>query len=196
MIEIQGRLRALWCAGATAVVLFGGALIAPGSASAEQAWVRGEIRLNLRTGPGNNYRIVHTLTTGDVVSVVNRAEKWIQIQLPDGKKGWIPTGYLQPDAPPTIKLAQLQEEVVELRGKLETVTAERESLASTNESLSGSDAEQESQIAELTRENARLKGGQRWPEWIAGAGVLCVGMILGAIWRGSGGRRASPRIRL
>ena len=171
------------------------ALVAP-AASAEPAWVRADLNLNLRTGPGTKFRIVGNLTTGDGVQILDRATNWTKVQLADGKQGWIPAGYLHPEAPPTIRLAQLEGEVVELRGQLETVTAERETLRDSNATLSTTDEAQSQQIAELSRENARLKGGQRWPEWITGAGVLCVGMILGALWNRTSSRRASPRIRL
>jgi SH3 domain protein len=193
-MESKIRRRAATFAVATGMWVF--ALALPATVRADPAWIRGEIRLNLRTGPGNNYRIVGSLGTGDKVDVVQRTEKWTQIRLEDGQDGWIPAGYLQDEAPPAIRLGDLEEEVVELRGQLETITAEREALAEKNASLAGNDDEQLQQIAELTRENARLKGGQRWPEWITGAGVLCVGMLLGAAWSRSTGRRSSPRIRL
>ena len=195
MIRMQrfGQASALATALATAVVWLA---TTPGVAGAEAAWIRAELRLNLRTGPGTSYRIVGTLETGDGVTVLERAEKWTKVELAEGNQGWIPAGYLQSDAPPTIRLGQLEREVVELRGQLETVTSEREQLTETNTTLSSSDDLQNQQIADLSRENARLKGGQRWPEWITGAGVLCVGMILGALWSRSTGRRSSPRIRL
>jgi len=166
------------------------------AAGAEQAWIRAEVRLNLRTGPGSSYRILATLQTGDEITLLQRAEGWTKVRASDRKEGWIPAGYLQSKAPPTIRLTQLEAQVTELRGQLETVTAERERLAQTNARLEEVDDLQASQITELDRENERLKGGQRWPEWITGAGVLCVGMLLGMLWNRSTGRRSGPRIRL
>ena len=49
---------------ATMALIWVFALGAPVTAQAETAWIRGEIRLNLRTGPGNNYRIVDSIGTG------------------------------------------------------------------------------------------------------------------------------------
>ena len=195
VIRMQCTLRATALATMFAAIALC-ALTAPGAAHAEQAWVRAEVRLNLRTGPGNKFRIVGTLATGDGVTLLDRTEKWTKISLGDGKQGWIPAGYLQPEAPPTIRLGQLEQEAEGLRSQLQTVTAERERLRQSNTRLASTDAEQSQQISELARENSRLKGDQRWPEWITGAGVLCMGMILGALWNRSSGRRASPRIRL
>jgi hypothetical protein len=41
-----------------------------------------------------------------------------------------------------------------------------------------------------------LRAGARWPEWITGACLLAVGMLMGAIVQSVNGRRARPRIRL
>ena len=178
------------------VLVSGLSLSATAPALAESAWIRAEVRLNLRTGPGSGYRILDVLQTGDGVKVLERADGWTKIQAADGKQGWIPAGYLKAEAPPTIRLGQLEQEVTQLRGRLETVTAEREQLHEANEQLQSTDAQQRQRIAELDRETARLQGGQRWPEWITGAGVLCVGMLLGMLWTRSAGRRSTPRIRL
>ncbi len=183
-------------ASATAALLLGVALAVPQPALAEQAWVRDEIRLNLRSGPGNNYRIFGALKTGDEVSVLKRAEKWTQVSSGADMQGWIPAGYLLPEPPAAVRLVKIEEEVVELRGQLEALGAQRARLSASNERLAGADMEQTQQIDELSRENDQLKGDQRWPEWITGAGVLCVGMILGALWSRSSGRRARPRIKL
>jgi hypothetical protein len=40
-----------------------------------------------------------------------------------------------------------------------------------------------------------LRAGARWPEWIAGASILAVGMLMGAILQSANGRRARPKIR-
>lgn len=196
MIRTQRTPRHGAIATATAALLLSSVLGTPHPALAEQAWVRGEIRLNLRTGPGSDYRIVRTLKTGDEVTILQRSEKWTQITLAEGGEGWIPAGYLQPQAPPTIRLGQIEQELLGLREQFETVSAQRAALAESNQRLSEADQQQAGQVAELTRENDRLKGGQRWPEWITGAGVLSVGMLLGALWSRSLSRRARPRIKL
>ena len=177
----------------THAALAAGLLLAAAAASAEQAWIKAELTLNLRTGPGTQYRILDAVKSGDLVTILERAESWTHVRLAEGKDGWIPAGY-QP--PPTLRLVQLEEEVVELRGQLETVTADREQLRSSNESLASNDDEQATRIAELTQENMRLTAGQRWPEWITGGAMVAIGMILGALWSRSAGRRSSPRIRL
>ena len=172
--------------------------VSPPPASAqERAWVRGEIRLNLRSGPGTNFRILGGVSTGDGLSILNRGEGWTKVQLDDATQGWIPEGYLKPEPPPTIRLEQLDAEVTRLRGQLETTTTESDRLRSTNESFTESDGLQRAEIDRLILDNTKLRAGARYPELIAGASILAAGMILGAmLHKSSSSRRPASRIRL
>ena len=166
-----------------------------GPAFAQDAWVRGEVRLNLRSGPGTQYRIIGGLTTGDGVTVTQRTESWTRVDTQDGKEGWIPVGFLEPEPPPTLRLEKLETEVVELRDQLEQTTQTAASLREANQTLTARDAGQRSEIENITLENMELRAGARWPEFIVGAAIFSVGMIVGAmVHRNS--RRPTSRIRL
>lgn len=183
--------------GVTAVVL----LLAGGRpATAEQAWVRGEVRLNIRTGPGNQYRIIGLVKTGDAIDVLERGEDWtkIQIQQEDGstKQGWIPGGYLNSEPPPTVQLERAQSRVETLEQELTTLKSETGKLRSDNEILTSQDGDQQSQIKQLTMENMELRAGARYPEWITGASIFAAGMVLGAWLHRNSARRQPTRIRL
>ena len=41
-----------------------------------------------------------------------------------------------------------------------------------------------------------LRAGARYPEWIVGAAIFVIGMLVGAVARGNTSRRQSTRIRL
>jgi uncharacterized protein YgiM (DUF1202 family) len=186
------RLASVLCA-----LLLGSAVVlAPGLAAAEAAWVRGGIRLNLRTEPGTQYRIITGVSTGDAVTILGRTEGWTRVRLADGKTGWIPEGYLESEPPPTVQLEKLTDEVTSLRAQLESSRARAAELESTNETLAGRDEGQASEINKLKVENTELRASKRWPEWITGASVLAVGMLLGAILHRNATRRPSSRIRL
>jgi SH3-like domain-containing protein len=179
-----------------AVALAATVLIPSAPRAEEPAWVRGDIRLNVRSGPGTQYRILEGVGTGDGLTVISRSENWTQVRLANGKKGWIPVGYLETEPPPTIKLQQLQDEVTSLRAKLEKSTSEGSALLESNRTLSDSDSTQRQEIEHLTLDNIKLRAGARYPEMIAGASIFCAGMILGAILHRNSGRRQSQRIRL
>ena len=171
------------------------AVLAPASTGAETAWVKGEIQLNLRTGPSTGHRILANVATGDQLTVLERGEDWTHVRTAGGEEGWIPAGYLGAEPPPGVRVAQLEQEVAELRRRLEASDSQLETLRGENETLSARDEEQQRSLRELTSENVDLKAGARWPYLITGAAILTVGMLFGAILaRGSGRRRA--RIRL
>lgn len=172
------------------------AVAAPSTAVAEAAWVRGMVRLNVRTGPGTQYRIVGGLETGDRIEIQQTTEKWYEVALADGTSGWIPVGYLESEPPAAVVVEQLEKETALLRETSATSAKQAAELKVISEALTLQDGEQRLEIDQLRRENMRLKAGARWPEWITGAGIVCLGMIVGAILQRSSGRRTSSRIRL
>jgi SH3 domain protein len=165
-------------------------------AAAEPAWIRGEVRLNLRSGPGNHYRILGVMKTGDPLQVLERREKWTMVRTAAGEDGWIPAGYLDAQPPPTIRLEELEVEVANLREVLEKAETEASTLRQRSEDISTRDSQQKAEIERLTKENYRLRAGERWAEWITGALVLSTGMPLGALLSRISSRRHRQRLRL
>lgn len=190
----MGRLRILPLCGAALLLFF------VSSASSETGWVRGEIRLNVRTGPGKQYRIVGLAKTGDRVTVLERTENWTQVGLEDQKgerlNGWVPAGYLEPQPPAAHRLEQAEAESLRLKGDFSALREEKDRLAKENQVLAGQEEEQQIAITELTRDNTKLRAGARYPEWIVGAAIFVIGMLVGAVARGNTSRRQSTRIRL
>jgi SH3 domain protein len=172
------------------------ALLAATPAAADQAWVRGNLRLNLRSGPGTQFRIIGALNTGDEVENLEQGDEWVKVKVEDGLSGWIPIGYLDTSAPPEIRLQQAEDEASRLGARLEANEAAIANLTARNEELAGRDAAQGGDIERLTAETTELRANRRWPEWVTGASVLAFGMLLGAILHRSATRRPQARIRL
>lgn len=176
------------------LVLLGIALLAT-TAAAERGWVKDELNLNLRSGPGTQFRILDSVKTGDQVEIIMEGDGWTQIRK-GSVEGWIPAGFLQPMPPAGMRLERSRAQAEQLEGELGRTNAKVEQLTTRNEELAQRDESQRSEIEILTRENMELKAGARWPEWVTGAGILAVGMLMGAILQSISGRRSRPRIRL
>ena len=170
-------------------------LVAP-AAHAQEVWVKDEVNLNLRTGPGNQYRITGLLKTGDSVRIVKRGEGWTQVRLSDGKEGWVPAGFLMADPPAATRVERMEHETRELRETVASLRDQLSSVSSERGSLEASESAQRKRAAELEAENMELKAGARWPEWITGAGILASGMLVGSILQTWASRRPRSRIRL
>ena len=176
-----------------AAALLGTALaLLPLLANAESAWVRDELRLNVRTGPGVEYRILSVIKTGDQVEVLDGVEEWTKVRYGEAQEGWIPAGYLQPEQPAQLVVSANEREIAQLQARVGALTNEAKGLRSDNQRLAAAREDHE----RLARESLELRAAVRWPEWIAGASILGVGMALGAILHGSATRRPNTRIRL
>jgi dipeptidyl aminopeptidase/acylaminoacyl peptidase len=57
--------------------------------------------LNVRAGPGTQYQILIAASAGDRFPALarNATSSWVQIELPDGRRGWVSAGYISLDQP-------------------------------------------------------------------------------------------------
>ena len=168
------------------------------AASAETGWVKDELRLNLRTGPGAEYRIKGYIKTGDSVTVLSHREGWVQVRTSSSElgDGWVEDGFLADEPPAAMRLAKTQAETAEFRGQFGSLTERVKQLEAENNQFKEEDTKQKEELESLTHDNMELRAGARWPEWITGALVLAVGMLTGAIVQSANSRRSRPRIRL
>jgi SH3 domain protein len=144
---------------------------------AQGEYVRDELRINMRSGPGLQYRIVKVLSSGERVARLGEKDDWIQIRGPEGTEGWVPAGYLSPEAPASVALPRVQSRlrdaqtrVQELEGKLAAQSEEVLELETLR-----------SQVKELNSENIRLSGSTRWKELATGGVIVLLGMLIGAL---------------
>jgi SH3 domain protein len=154
-------------------------LVALGAAPvpAQGDYVRDELRINMRSGPGVQYRIVKLLRSGDKVERLAEQEDWIQVRLGEGEEGWVPAGYLTVDPPPSVALPRLQARMRESRARVKTLEEKLEAQSEEVlelETLRG-------QVKELRTENIRLSGSTRWKELATGGGIVLIGMLIGAL---------------
>jgi len=60
--------------------------------------VRANLNSNVRSGPGTNYRIISSLSTGSTATVIAKSTDggWFLIELPGGSRGWIADSVTDP----------------------------------------------------------------------------------------------------
>jgi SH3 domain protein len=190
-MEMRGTsiARGVWLLAAVAVA----ATFPCDTASAE--WIRGEVRLNLRVGPGNERKIITTIETGDTVTVLGEVEGWVNVSIADGREGWIPAGFLSDAPPATVRLEKSEKELSTLRERVDALSGDTGTLRSSNESLKKQNDVLTEANLNLAQLNRTLKAASRWPVLITGASILAVGMLMGAIMNSWTSRRAG-RLRL
>jgi len=164
------------------------------TAQAKTGYVRDQIHVNMRTGPGNQFRIVRMLESGNALQIRQEKENWIQVGAPGGKGkgGWIPKRFLTEKLPAVVLLPQVQEKlaraeksVEDLRNRLaaqEKNIQELETLRQRNEFLEARTSE--------------LSFADTWRKWATGAVIAGIFLIFGHLYSPRGAGQRTRKIRL
>ncbi len=164
-------------------------LALPLSAGAD--WVRDEIRVNMRTGPGLQFRILKVLVSGDRVQRIGTSSDWVHVRTSEGKDGWVPDGYVVREQPASIRLPAAETKLAEAEAKISALdsqlTEQTQAITELDELRAGNER--------LTTENIQLSGSSWWKVLVAGATTVLVGMVIGALVPRGGSQRAR-RIKL
>jgi SH3 domain protein len=142
---------------------------------AQDLYVRDELRINLRDGPGDGYSVVRVLVSGDPVSLIDQRRGWLQVRTGEGSEGWLPEGYLSEVAPASVALPRLESQLAKARKRVQLLEGE---VATKNEVLR--------EVEELRERNAALEelneeGSERWRNMTAGAAIALAGVVLGLL---------------
>ena len=117
------------------------------TAAAETRYVTDQFEITFRSGPGDQYRILRMVRTGQRLELLETAGDWRRVEGPDGQTGWVRTQHLRPD-PPARQTLQV------MTARLESIEAERDSLREENERLHRLNQELEEHLRE---KEARLE---------------------------------------
>jgi SH3 domain protein len=142
----------------------------PAALAQSSHYVTDELRVNLRTGAGNDYRIRERIRSGTGLTILAERGGWTRVRTEGGLTGWMPSQYVTADAPavtrlPTMEteLTDARERILALESRLQRVRNERDSAHERLEQLENerdklaAQIEQASRGLELAEENQRLK---------------------------------------
>jgi len=126
---------------------------------AETMWVDDELIIQLRTGQGNQYRILRGLETGTPVEVleVNEETGFSKVETRDGLQGWVTTHYLSPEPVAEQKLAELQKQWQSAQAELQKLRQELTTAREQKATLETRNAELQSRLATVTEELQQIK---------------------------------------
>lgn len=122
----------------------------------EKRYVSDELSTWVRTGPGNDYRLVGTLNAGEEVTLLqsNENSKYGQIRDSQGRTTWIPLAQLSQQPSLRTRVPQLEQQVKDLTVKLANIDGSwNERTADMQKKVAGSDEA----INALKEENQQLK---------------------------------------
>lgn len=153
------------------------ALAAPLAAPARADYVRDEIRINMRSGPGTQYRIIKVLKSGDVVERIGRNGDWVNVDTPDGDRGWVPEGYLTTSLPPSLRVPELEAKLARAERLVEELRAQLGDQSNAVEEVAALRARN----AELEQRNQVLVASALWKSLGMGALIALGGLVIGVL---------------
>ena len=117
--------------------------------AADSKYVSEDFEITMRTGPGNDRKILALVPSGREVQVISSGEEWSEVQLPSGKQGWVLTRYLTDKLPTAIALERLQ-------ARHAKVLAQNEALQKQVAELSGKEKELSTELADTQKDLGQL----------------------------------------
>lgn len=177
-----------------------------GVSFAETVYVRGVMKITMRTGPGTHHKIIDMVSTGDSLEIVENGRDWTRVRNPEGKEGWVLTRFITREVPMKHQVVALEEKNKELTALLEKIRAENQDFEATRKKLAviedaynrlkkksadflALEAAHKKMTQAFNRQKDRINTlesrlGKEDIKWfLSGAGILLVGIILGVSTR-------------
>lgn len=146
---------------------------------AETVYVSGHREVMLRSGPSVEHRILAVLETGNRMETQGEEGDYQLVTLPDGRQGYVLKSFLTTEAPPRRRVQHLAAKVESQEAELGRLRSENLQLKADNERLTSDNLSNERQLRRLRQERADHRQDVRLWWFVAGAGVLLTGWLMG-----------------
>lgn len=124
---------------------------------AETKYVSTNLAITLRTGPGNDRKIIAQPKVGTPLEILQPGDEYSQVRTPGGTKGWVLTRYLTAKIPAAMVLSRLQAEHTQVVEKYTKLKQQATQLDTTSKGLSGDLSATQKALDQLTVEHETLK---------------------------------------
>jgi SH3 domain protein len=134
-------------------------LTATSYAAVEKRYVSDKLWLQLRSGPGGDFRILKALPSGEHLIYRGQTENknYTQVTTDKGVDGWVLSRFLEDEPVALEKLILSQRELVKVKAELNTLKKQTATLSEEKSSLSGDRSSLTRENKTLTKELERIK---------------------------------------
>jgi SH3 domain protein len=124
---------------------------------AENKYISDTVKVTMRTGPGNDRKIISLLSIGTKVEVVQPGDEWTLVRLDNAKEGWVINRFLTDKIPSDIELKILKSKYEALRASASEMQEKNSLLKAENEKLTTEFAESRKKLQNTTNNYEALK---------------------------------------
>jgi SH3 domain protein len=125
-------------------------LLVVGSSVAAPRYVSDQLNITLRKGPGNQYQILKTLSSGTRLELVEDQGEHLLVRTEDGLEGWVRNQYMLEEPTAALKLEGAERKIERLTGDVRSLKERLAASESQRRELSG-------QVATLSRDKGGLE---------------------------------------
>ena len=123
----------------------------------ETMYVSDILKLTLRTGPSIENKIISVIESGQMMEVIKFGDEWSQVQLPNGKEGWVLSRYLTTNETHNIKLERLEAKHKNLMIQAAELLEENNMLKAENKRFSTESKANQKQLVKTQADYEALK---------------------------------------
>ena len=123
----------------------------------ETMYVSDILKLTLRTGPSIENKIISVIESGQMMEVIKFGDEWSQVQLPNGKEGWVLSRYLTTNETHNIKLERLEAKHKNLMIQAAELLEENNRLKAENKRFSTESKANQKQLVKTQADYEALK---------------------------------------
>lgn len=126
----------------------------------ETRYVSDIIYVPLRSGAGNQYRIIDAaLKSGTALTLLESPadSEWARVRTPNGLEGWIPNQYIMSEVPARIQLTRAQSQLARVTEENNTLKQTNTQLQNENQALTNQASEASTSRATMESELQKIK---------------------------------------
>ena len=176
-----------------AIFLFSGISLA-----ARHIYVVEKTKINLRSGPGYEFKITSLLSSGDELAVLDEFENWYKISFKGPSEtnvGWILKSLTKEEKPMAVQIADLKVLLSDVQSKLDQINKENKLLAKDKMKIEKINQKQEIEFKEINTKYMKVINSYVIKWVIVGASILLIGIVIGSMYE-SLKYRQRPGIKL
>jgi SH3 domain protein len=132
-------------------------LIWTGLSSAQTLYVSESLEITLRSGPGNDYRIIAMLPSTTRLQLQEEGKEWHRVRDENGRNGWVLKRYTSTELPRATVIERLQQENQRLKAVADKAVEQASRLTAENKELAGSLAGNQKELATVQQQYSGLR---------------------------------------
>jgi SH3 domain protein len=124
---------------------------------AKNKYISDTVKVTMRTGPGNDRKIISLLRIGKKVEVLKAGDEWTLVRLDNGKEGWVINRFLTDKIPSDIELKILKSKHEALMANAARIQEEDSLLKAKNKKLTTEFAVSRKKLQKTSNDYEALK---------------------------------------